>query len=136
MAHQVGNRPVKVPAKGDAKNTGSPGPTPAPTSAELALKRDTSMGRTSYGANAWDGRTAADPGKSVSSPLADQLRAKNGEADGDLLGRIIERGSSRAVVADVDLQSPQTRQVDATPLPTTHGMKGATAGPKVPTKLG
>ena len=135
MAVQVG-KPVKVPAKGDATGGVRLGPTPAPTTADMARAKDTAMGRTNYGANAYSGRVVADPGKTVTSPLADQLRAKAAEGDGgDLLGRIISK-STRGPAADLDLQSPQTRQVDATPLKASHGMKGASAGPKVPAKLG
>ena len=94
MAYQTG-RPVKVPAEGDAPNTGSPGPTPPPTLAETQHMKDTAYGRTSYGANAYAGRVVANPGKSVTSPLADQLKAKAAEGDGgDLLQTIIEKGTA------------------------------------------
>jgi len=123
MAYQTG-RPVKVPAKGDAPNTGAPGKTPAPTSADLARMKDVAYGRTSYGGNAYAGRVVADPGKSVTSPLADQLKAKAAESDGgDLLRTIIERGTARGPAADVELQSPQTRDVSKEPYPSAHGMQ-------------
>ena len=110
MAFQTG-RPVKVPARGDAASTGAPGPTPPPTAGQLALQKDTSYGRQSYGANAYGGRVVADPGKTVTSPLADQLRSKAAEGDGgDLLGDIIQHGSARNVSAG-ETMAPQTRDV-------------------------
>ncbi len=125
MAYQTG-RPVKVPAKGDAPNTGSPGPTPPPTLAETQHMKDTAYGRTSYGANAYAGRVVANPGKSVTSPLADQLKAKAAEGDGgDLLQTIIEKGTARD--STVDLRSPQTRFVSKEQYPATFGHKSHTA---------
>jgi hypothetical protein len=80
------------------------------------------MGREGYGANAWGGASSDNPGKTTTSPLADALKAKNAEADGgDLLQRIIERGTARGVIADVDLQSPQTRDVSRDQYPAAHG---------------
>lgn len=132
---------LTVKAKGDAPNTGAPGKTPAPTTADMARAKDTAYGRTSYGANAYAGRVVVDPGKSVSSPLADELRRVNAQGDGgDLLGRIISK-STRGPVADLDLQAPQTRPYTAEQkVPTSHGMKPANVGGSpsgtVPSKLG
>jgi hypothetical protein len=127
MAYQM-TRPVKVPAKGDAPDMGI-NKTPAPvSSADLALKRDRSLGRTSYGANAYGGASSIAPGAKTSSPLADQLKAKAAESDGgDLLQRIIERGTARGTAADVELQSPQTRDVSKEPYPAAHGQRSRTA---------
>lgn len=134
MAFQTG-RPVKVPAKGDAPNTGAPGKTPAPTSADLAHMKDVAYGRTSYGGNAYAGRVVADPGKNVTSPLADQLKAKAAELDGgDLLQTIIEKGTARD--STVDLQSPQTRDVSKEPYPTTFGHHKPASDGVVPATTG
>ncbi len=137
MAVQVGKtRPVKKPAPGDAPNTGAPGPTPAPVkyvNPPLA-ERDFTPG---YGTNHAPGSSSLTPGEKATSALADNLKAKAAEGDaGDLLQTIIERGTSRGSAAQVELQSPQTREVDKSPYPATFGMKGASAGPKVPSKLG
>jgi len=51
------------------------------------------------------------------------LKAKNAEGDGgDLLQRIIERGTSRGPTADTELQSPQTRAVSKDAYPTSFGL--------------
>jgi len=138
MAYQTG-KPVKVPAKGDARNTGAPGFTPAPTSppssAELALRRDAAYGRGGYGSNAYAGASSAEPGVSVTSPLADRLRAKAAAGDADLLSDIIRHGTSRD--STVDLKSSQTRPyTNEQHVETNPGTKGASAGPQVPQKLG
>lgn len=136
MAYQNGNRQVKKPAAGDAPNTGAPGPTPAPVkfANPSMAERDFKPG---YGTNHDPHPSAIDPGEKAASALADNLRSKAAESDaGDLLGRIAERGTARGKAADVELQSPQTRDVDDTPYPTTFGMTGARPGPKVPAKCG
>ncbi len=90
----LGQRPVTKPAAGNAKNTGAPGPTPAPLSeASLALAKDRSMGRENYGSNAYDGKVYADPGKTTTSPLADELKTF-AQTDGEL-DRVIAKGTAR-----------------------------------------
>lgn len=140
MAVQVG-RPVTKPAPGDAPATGNPGPSPAPVKEFDPTARDRSMGRTSYGANASAFPSSISTGHKVSSPTADMLKAKNAEGDGgDLLQRIIERGTSRGPAADAELQSPQTRAVSKDAYPTSFGLAkrggGGSPSGQVPTHCG
>lgn len=136
MAFQTGKpRAVKAAAKGDAKNTGAPGPTPAPVKfANPSLtERDFAP---NYGTNHFTGASSANPGEKVTSPLADNLKAKAAEGDaGDLLQDIIERGTARDT--SVELQSPQTRVVSNEQLPASFGMRSRVGeGAKVPATCG
>jgi hypothetical protein len=104
--------------------------TPAPTTADMARAKDTAYGRTAYGGNAYAGRVVADPGKSVSSPLADELKRVNAQGDGgDALQTIIERGAHGG-------PDWQTRDIGNGNVPTHPDMRGASPGPKVPAKTG
>ena len=123
-------------SKGNAAPaTGMPGPTPPPTKfANPSLnERDFQPG---YGTNHFTGASSADPGQKVTSPLADDLKAKAAQGDGgDLLQDIVTRGTARDT--SVELQSPQTRTVDNTPLPTTFGMRSRNGeNATVPAKTG
>jgi len=139
MAYQMTRKPTTGGnAKGDARNTGAPGPTPPPRTKykePLPGEKDTVTG---YGAARNFGPSSADPGVSVTSPLADDLRNVAAQADsGDLLGRIIEKGTAHGPAADVELQSPQTRNVDNTPYAPAHGMRSRSGeGGTVPAKCG
>jgi hypothetical protein len=124
MAFQTGKgRRVQIPAKGNAPDSHNPGPTPAPTEdalVKLTRAKDTAWGRQSYGANGYPGPASVEPGAKISSPLADQLKAKAAEGDaGDLLQTIIEKGTARDSM--VDLASPQTRDVSKEQYPSAHG---------------
>lgn len=133
MAYQV-SKPVKVPAKGDAPQR-KPGPTPAPTKKYQNPVLTERVEPVTYGGAKNLGPSSVEPGTTLTSPLADELKRVNALGDGgDHLQDIIERGTSRNSM--VDLQSSQTRDVNKTPFPASHGMKGASAGPKVPDKLG
>ena len=129
MAIQVGKgRPVTKPAAGDARNTGAPGPTPAPVREYDPREKDRTMGRESYGSNAWSGASSLTPNQKASSPLADALKAKNAEGDGgDLLQHIIEKGVARN---NDDLISSQLRTVSKDQYPTTFGLakRGSDSG--------
>jgi hypothetical protein len=98
-------------------------------------------GRTSYGANAYAGRVSVDPGKSVTSPLADALRAKAAEGDGgDLLGDIIKHGTARNGSVG-EMLAPQTRDVSKEQYPASHGLvkrglDSGSPGGTVPTSTG
>ena len=55
----------------------------------------------------------------------------------ELLDRIARLGTAKSVIADVDLQSPQTRDVDSTGYPAAHGMRSRSGeGDQVPAKTG
>jgi hypothetical protein len=124
MAVHKTPRAVTQPAKGNAANTGAPGPTPAPvTSVSLALARDKSWGRESYGAGGYGGRVVADPGQTVTSPLADAIRKAQAD-EADVLSAAI-KGGTPASIAD------QLRTVSAKPYPPTHGAKSNQDASKV-----
>ena len=119
---------IATPAKGAGPET-QLGPTPAPTQAYVNPSLAPRLFKGGYGQNNDTTPSSIAPGRTVSSPLADELRRVNAKGDGgDLLGRIIERGTTRGLAADVELQSPQTRTVDKTPLKTRDGMKAADVG--------
>jgi hypothetical protein len=136
MAFQTA-RPVKKAAPGDAKNTGAPGPTPAPVKfANPSLnERQFTPG---YGTNHFTGASSVTPGGKVTSPLADDLKSKAAEGDaGDLLQAIVEGGTARGKASRVELQAPQTRDIDNTSLPITPGMRSRNGeGDKVPATCG
>lgn len=104
MAHQT-NR-----AKGDGPNTGAPGFTPAPTKKFVNPILTERVEPTGYANAKFLGASSVEPGSTVTSDLADELRrvAANSDA-GDLIGRIAQRGTARGPAADVELASPQTR---------------------------
>jgi hypothetical protein len=142
MAHQTNkNRAVKVPAEGDAPNTGAPGPTPAPVKTyknpDLEQMRVFQAG---YGTNSDNSPSSLAPGTSKTSSLADELKRVNALGDqGDHLQDIISHGVARN--SSVDLASPQTRDVSKTPYPAAHGMRSRQAdsgspGGQVPDKCG
>ena len=139
MAYQNARKPTTGgKAKGDARNTGAPGPTPPPRTKYKQPESGEKFQVVGYGAARNFGPSSADPGVTITSPLADDLRNVAAQGDGgDLLGRIAERGTARGPAADVELQSPQTRDVDASPYPTAHGMRNRSGeGAKVPNRLG
>jgi hypothetical protein len=126
-------------AAGDAANNGMP-VTPAPVrpvAPDVVTHPRQPIGA-SYGMSGGsENPSSIPPGSTLQSSLATNLRAS--VDDDGLLDRIQRLGSSRGVINDVDLMSPQTREVDATPLKASHGMRSRTAnqeGGKVPTKTG
>lgn len=123
MAYQS----VKTPAPGNAANTGAPGPTPAPT------VKEKTFGRTNYGANAFDGPSSITPGKSVTSPLADDLRRASNDGE-FVLDTVIARGTR------MDSPDFQMRSISDAGYPPAHGMKNPTAPgitvPNPPKSLG
>lgn len=98
---------LNKPAKGDAKNTGAPGPTPAPT-------KDTAWGRTNLGANSYGGPSSIEPGTKASIPLGDAMAAAQDDGQG-ALAKIQAHGVAGA-------PSPQIRPIDPTQeVPSTFG---------------
>ncbi|HVA17446.1 MAG TPA: hypothetical protein VMV59_07000 [Candidatus Dormibacteraeota bacterium] len=141
MAIQIGKQSAKIAARGDAPNTGAPGPTPAPVKRVVPAAPDAVSSirhptlAADYGQNGYVGRTSTNPGERVASDLAENMRATAGD---DVLDNIIARGTARAD-AEFELQSPQTRTVDASPITPAFGMRSRTAGQeggKVPASLG
>lgn len=106
-------------ARGNARNTGAPGPTPAPTKKDLTAEqaRSTSYGRENYGANGYDGPASVAPGKTITSPLGDSLVAGD-----DVLKAVIAKGTRTESLAPFDSVQDKPGVVSAKPLPTTHGM--------------
>jgi hypothetical protein len=107
MAFQVGTKRPHQPNK-----------TPAPNSRVGFVS-------TEYGNNGYPGRSSIDPGQSVTSPLADDLR-RSADDGQDTLGKVIAGGSSRKEAIG-DLGDAQQRTVDAKAYPTTRGCEGAAA---------
>jgi len=129
---------ITKPAKGNAANNGSPGPTPAPVrpyvNPNLSQARAFSPG---YGTNNDPNPSSIEPGTKQTSPLADELRRVAALSDaGDLLGDIAEHGTSRDVSVG-DMGAPQTRDVAPEPYPSSFGMRNPNANPvKIADKLG
>jgi len=117
-----------VSAPGDASNTGSPGPTPAPTRKiapdMISKPRQPSSGL--IGSRA----VSIPPGTQAPTPMAEVLRQ---DGDDGTLERIIREGTAKKDFAD------ELRTVDATPLKAAYGQRSRTAnqeGGTVPTKIG
>jgi hypothetical protein len=113
MAYQTSKakrRAITTVAKGDAPNTGSPGPTPGPTKKYVNPILTERVEPTGYGQAKNLGPSSVEPGVTETSGLADELRRVAAESDaGDLLAAIADHGTARN--ASVDLQSKQTRDV-------------------------
>lgn len=104
-------------------------PTPKPTPAPLT--KETAYGRTNYGANASMFPSSIDPGTTVTSPLADNLRQSSDDGEG-ALDRVIREGTARVD----DSITSQLRSIADKNVPDHPAMKGASAGPKIPSKIG
>jgi hypothetical protein len=117
---------VQVKAKGNAPATGMP-KTPAPD-AISAPRRGAGQG---YGANGPTGNNpSVEPGKSITSPLAANLKAS--VDDDGVLDRVIKQGTAR----QDDSVTGQLRKIADSNVPTHPHMSGAKPGPKVPGKIG
>ena len=129
---------VKKAAAGDAPATGmmkTPPPVrPAPPD-DISDVRNPHNVRSGLGMNGYSGASSLPPGQTRLSPLAENLRASS-EGDEGLLDRIAQRGTGKNVIADVDLQSPQTRDVSKEPYPSAHGMHAPKSDGTIPSKLG
>jgi hypothetical protein len=125
---------VKTSAKGNAPNTGAPGPTPAPD--EVSQVR--SPTRAGYGMNGYAGPSSLNPSKAQMSPLAANLKASID--DDGALDRVIRDGTARV---DSEITS-QLRDIADKNVPDAHSMTSARSrqptypGPKesVPLKIG
>jgi hypothetical protein len=84
MAVQVGNK------QGPASSAMQPTPAPLVETKAAEQARSTSFGRTSYGANAFDGRVVNDPGQRTRAGLS----VNNDDADPVLAA--IRRGGAKA----------------------------------------
>ena len=142
MAVQSG-RPVTKSAPGDAPNTGAPGPTPPPSRPappdEVTELRHPANLRSGYGLNGYSGPSSIPPGQQKLSPLAENLKASSEAPDGLTLDHIIQHGTARDT--SVDLQSTQTRKIDATPSKssfglTRRGIDSGSPGGTVPARTG
>ncbi len=135
MAYQNA-RQVKTAAKGDAPGP-KIGPTPAPAKKYVNPVLVERQEPTGYGMAKNLGPSSVEPGTTLTSPLADELKRVNAMGDGgDHLQDIIEHGTARDTM--VDLASLQTRPYDdVQDVPTSHGMRNrSNEGGKVPNKLG
>jgi hypothetical protein len=118
---------VKEAAKGNAPNTGAPGPTPAPTRPappDMVTNPRAPHG-TGYGTNQDAGPASIEPGTTRASALAANMRAS--VDDDGCLDRIQKNGTRMD-----DSINTQLRKVAADPYPTTFGCEGAKPGPKIP----
>jgi hypothetical protein len=122
MAYQRSKdtRPTTTPAKGNAPSQ-KIGPTPAPTRKYQNPVLTERVEPTGYGMSKNLGPSSVEPGVTLNSPLADELKRVNALGDaGDHLQDIIEHGTSADCT--VDLQSLQTRPYDnEQDVPSTHG---------------
>jgi hypothetical protein len=96
----LNQKPVTAPTSGPINKT------PAP------VAKEKTFGRESYGSNAFDGPPSIAPGKTVTSPLADDLKQHAGS-----LGDVIANGTAKPA------PDWQTRDVSSAPLPAAHGMR-------------
>jgi hypothetical protein len=128
-------KPAHDIAKGNAPNTGAPGPTPAPTRPSApdvisAPRKGTAAG---YGMNSDAGPVAIAPGATRQSPLADNLRAS--VDDDGVLDRVQRDGTARPA------PDWQTRTVSDKGNPAAHGMasrqsNSGSPGGTIPAKIG
>ncbi len=133
MAYQTNKakrRAITTAAKGDAPNTGAPGPTPSPIKKYVNPILVERVEPTGYGQAKNLGPSSVEPGVTITSPLADELRRVAADSDaGDLIGDIAAHGTARN--SSVDLKSAQTRDVPSDLQPLAHGMKRQTSPSKV-----
>jgi hypothetical protein len=112
-------------------------PNAGPVKTPPPQARDTSFGRQNYGSNAFGGPSSIAPGRSVTSPLADDL-----SGDDEALATVISKGAG---LEDNTLNT-QTRDVPITNVPDGIGMESARSrqgdyanvgrGGSIPAKLG
>jgi hypothetical protein len=125
---------IKVKAAGDGPATGMPKSLPpVKPAAPDEVSQVRAPTKAGYGMNGYEGRSSTSPGETVRSPLSLNMEAASD--DEGLLDRIARLGVANSG-DQVDLQSPQTRKVDASAYPTSFGHHPAAPGPKIPAKLG
>lgn len=131
---------VEKAAQGNAPATGMP-KTPAPTKRVIPTAPDVVTAirspreRGMYGANGFEGASSTVPGTTVTSDLAENLKASSDDGE-NVLDKIIATGMRGLAGAD----DWQRRQVSDAPFPPAFGMKNANSGGapsgKVPDALG
>ena len=119
---------VKRAAVGDSPNTGMPKSPPTKVIPKAPALREKDSGG-EYGMNHFTGASSAPLNAIPQSPMAKNLAASSDDGE-DLLSTIQQKGTA-ALGPDW-----QTREVSSQPFAPAHGMKGASAGPKIPDKLG
>lgn len=128
---------VQINAKANAPDTGSPGPTPAPTKRAIPTAPDqVSMIRkpsaVGYGMNGDVSPSSITPGQQRLSPLAQNLKASSDDGEG-VLDTVIAKGTARV---DSEITS-QLCDIAAKSCPPSFSMKDPNANnPKVPSALG
>lgn len=138
MAYQNA-RKVTEAAKGDARNNGAPGPTPAPVKKYVEPLPGEKDEVTGYGAARNFGPSSVEPGHTQTSSLADELKRMNALSDaGDHLQDVINHGTARNTAVDIGQETgSQLRNVSAEPYPAAHGMRDRNANPvTIPDKTG
>lgn len=136
MAYQGPAKTITTAAKGDAVNTGAPGPTPPPTIPmapdDVSDLRHPANVRSGYGMNNSTLPSSIEPSRLVQAPLAENLEAFQ-HAKGDpewgglTLDHVRKHGTARSTITD--LMSPQTREVSKEPYPSAHGMSKPSGSP-------
>jgi hypothetical protein len=129
-------KPAHDIAKGNAPDTGSPGPTPAPTrpAAPDVISRPRAATPAGYGMNSDAGPVSVAPGTTRQSPLADNLRAS--VDDDGVLDRVQREGTARRD----DSITSQLRSIGDKNVPDHPHMKPANSGGApcgtIPAKIG
>jgi hypothetical protein len=118
MAHNANQ-----PAKGNAPNTGSPGPTPAPKARVVPQAPDqiTFVRKPSpagYGQNGPQ-PSSINPGQQMLSPMAANLKASSDDGEG-VLDTVIARGTARQ---DESVTGQLRKIADSADVPPSYGMK-------------
>lgn len=129
-------RQVTTNAKGDAPDTASPGPTPAPKARVVPSAPDEiSMVRhptpNGYAMNGPQ-PSSINPGQQMLSPMAANLKASSDDGEG-VLDAVIAKGTAR----NDDRVTSQLRSIADKAQPTTFGMRNRSGeGGTVPSTLG
>jgi hypothetical protein len=114
---------VKTTAKGNAANTGAPGPTPAPKAKPQQpdqisqVRAPTHVG---YGMNSFAGRSSLNPGEQLLSPMALSLKAASDDGE-NVLATVVAKGTARR---DSSITS-QLRDIAPGNVPDAFGMASA-----------
>jgi len=89
-------RQIQTDAKGNAPDTGSPGPTPPPTrpvAPDLVSRIRAPQGGAGYGQNSSEfNPSSIDPSKQLRSPLGENLKAS---VTDEAIDRVIKEGTAR-----------------------------------------
>jgi hypothetical protein len=125
--------PVKLPVSGDVLHT------PPPTGGVVNEAART-MGRESYGANAWAGRSSLNPGEKMNmGRISEEMARRYGSDDIAGMRNGLQPGGLPQVSGNVHLdRAPQTRSISDDSYPATPGIARVTPrlGERVPGKIG